>query len=284
MLVLIVTDLDGTLMDEQTYAIEPADAFVQELVSKGIPVIPCTSKTRAEVEWICSNFLKMMPPMIVENGSAVWIPPHSIPLFPFPRPPESIQKVFGLTYTEIRNRFEKLRRETSWDLVGFGDLSIEAIIRYTGLPETVARRAQKREYSEPVLRNPDVDPGVFDQRARTFGMRVLEGNRFYHLIGAGADKGVAVQWFRSLFGLPERKELLIIGLGDSPNDVDLLKSVDIPIIIPRSRTGQPDPALMHIPGARIAPDTGPRGWVEALRKLIPEVLHDGHPPVFNRPS
>ena len=284
MQILVITDLDGTLMDEQTYAIEPAGEFVRELISNGIPVIPCTSKTRAEVEWICSHLLNISPPMIVENGSAVLIPPHPTPPLPLLHIIEPVQKVFGLSYAEIRHRFEKLRRKMGWNLIGFGDLSIDAIIRHTGLSEDVARRAAKREYSEPVLRNPEVDPDLFDRQARSYGMRVLEGNRFYHLIGTGADKGVAVEWFRSLFETPSRKELLIIGLGDSPNDVDLLKSVDIPVIIPRSRSGQPDPALMHLPGARIAPHPGPRGWVEALRKLIPEVIHDGHPPVFNRPS
>ena len=44
----IVTDLDGTLMDEN-YDISPARKTLKLLNDLNIPVIPCTSKTASEV-------------------------------------------------------------------------------------------------------------------------------------------------------------------------------------------------------------------------------------------
>ena len=46
----IVTDLDGTLMDEN-YDISPAKKTLKLLSKMSVPVIPCTSKTASEVRY-----------------------------------------------------------------------------------------------------------------------------------------------------------------------------------------------------------------------------------------
>jgi predicted mannosyl-3-phosphoglycerate phosphatase (HAD superfamily) len=46
---LIFTDLDGSLLDHHTYSFAPAANYLDRLETQGIPVIPITSKTRAEV-------------------------------------------------------------------------------------------------------------------------------------------------------------------------------------------------------------------------------------------
>ena len=44
----VVTDLDGTLMDDH-YDWTPAESVIRWLQSLAVPVIPCTSKTAEEV-------------------------------------------------------------------------------------------------------------------------------------------------------------------------------------------------------------------------------------------
>ena len=51
----VVTDLDGTLMDHN-YEIGPAVETLQWLRECGVPVIPCTSKTAAEVQQFRSQY------------------------------------------------------------------------------------------------------------------------------------------------------------------------------------------------------------------------------------
>ena len=46
---LVFTDLDGTLLDHDSYSFEPARPALARLRSAGVPVIPTTSKTLAEV-------------------------------------------------------------------------------------------------------------------------------------------------------------------------------------------------------------------------------------------
>ena len=66
----IVTDLDGTLMDE-SYDISPARKTLKLLSELDIPVIPCTSKTASEVRYFRKEN-GLLDPFIVENGAAVY--------------------------------------------------------------------------------------------------------------------------------------------------------------------------------------------------------------------
>ena len=47
---LVFTDMDGTLLDHHTYSFEAAKPTLMTLAHKGIPVIPTTSKTFAELQ------------------------------------------------------------------------------------------------------------------------------------------------------------------------------------------------------------------------------------------
>ena len=66
----IVTDLDGTLMDEY-YDISPAKKTLKMLAEMNIPVIPCTSKTASEVRYFRKEN-SLTDPFIVENGAAIY--------------------------------------------------------------------------------------------------------------------------------------------------------------------------------------------------------------------
>jgi predicted mannosyl-3-phosphoglycerate phosphatase (HAD superfamily) len=55
-MIVIFTDLDGTLLDDSSYSFEPAHEALAEVRIRKIPLILCTSKTRAEKEawrWHC---------------------------------------------------------------------------------------------------------------------------------------------------------------------------------------------------------------------------------------
>jgi mannosyl-3-phosphoglycerate phosphatase len=70
---VVFTDLDGTLLDHATYFFEPARPALDALAEAGIPVVLCTSKTRAETgRWRAA--LGNADPFIVENGGAAFVP------------------------------------------------------------------------------------------------------------------------------------------------------------------------------------------------------------------
>ena len=70
---VIYTDLDGSLLDHDSYSHAAADVLLAELETHGIPVIIASSKTRCE-QIPLRNELGNRHPFIVENGAAVFIP------------------------------------------------------------------------------------------------------------------------------------------------------------------------------------------------------------------
>jgi mannosyl-3-phosphoglycerate phosphatase len=68
---LVFSDLDGTLLDHDTYSFETARPALAELKERGIPLVLATSKTRAETESVRSA-LGNRHPFVVENGGAVY--------------------------------------------------------------------------------------------------------------------------------------------------------------------------------------------------------------------
>src|SRR4051812_40579094 len=70
---VIFSDLDGTLLQPDTYSCGPAETAVRALRELGYPLVLCSSKTRAELEFWRGK-LHNDAPFIVENGGAIYIP------------------------------------------------------------------------------------------------------------------------------------------------------------------------------------------------------------------
>ena len=73
---MVVSDLDGCLLDAETYAYDAARPALARLASAGWPLVLCSGKTRAEMG-ILAQSLGLAQPFIVENGGAIVFPPSS---------------------------------------------------------------------------------------------------------------------------------------------------------------------------------------------------------------
>ncbi len=266
---VVFTDLDGTLLDHRTYKWEPAQPALRALRLQGAPVVLCTSKTRAEVLPLRQE-LKLTDPVVTENGGAIYLPRN---YFPFALPPALVES--GYQVLELGQRYPNLVRaldeaaETSGVRVrGFAHMKDEEVAKICGLKKPDARRARQREYDEPFL----LEKGTPRQKDCFFrwiqqrGLRWRQGGRFLHLMGDN-DKGVAVrrlvELYRQLWG-----DIRVIGLGDSPNDLDFLSIVDVPVLVAQSN-GSHDTALRSkLRGAKLAPGPGPVGWNQAVLELL----------------
>jgi mannosyl-3-phosphoglycerate phosphatase len=76
-MLVLITDLDGTLLDAN-YSCEAAFPALDLLKRLHIPLVLCTSKTRAEVEAV-RHQLGNRDPFIVENGGALYVPDGCLP-------------------------------------------------------------------------------------------------------------------------------------------------------------------------------------------------------------
>jgi len=264
---LVFTDLDGCLLDPETYAHDVARPALVELARTRTPLVLCSGKTRAEMSALARE-LALAHPFIVENGGAIVFPPGSFEGdVPGARAKGELRVLaLGAPRTELIAALRELADETGARVRGFADLTPEQLRDLTGLSPDAALLALEREYDEPFVVDSDAAVAALERAAATRGLTLSHGGRFHHLMG-GSDKGLAVRTLLSLYQRSGRKPRSA-GLGDALTDLPLLRSVDRPIVVPR-RDGSIDPRLASgLPGAERAPAPGPAGWSAAVLALL----------------
>src|SRR4030067_2555538 len=112
--ILVFTDLDGTLLDHRTYSFEPARPALRLLRESAVPLIICTSKTRAEVEEIRAS-LGNPEPFVVENGGGVFVPEgyFSIALEAARTDSGYLIVEMGASYSRILRVFSRMKKRLS---------------------------------------------------------------------------------------------------------------------------------------------------------------------------
>lgn len=258
--IVVFTDLDGSLLDHDTYSFENARPALESIREQRVPLVFTTSKTRAEVEALQAA-MRIREPFIVENGGAIFFPDGYRGWLidtGFHQSPYRVIQL-GASYHQIRRFVQAL--PPACRIQGFGDLGVADIVHLTGLSPAQATLAKQRDFTEPFFLDDDsriVDLGTM---AEASGFKITRGGRFYHLMGAGQDKGLAVKRAVSVFRHHAGQGVLAIGLGDSANDRAMLESVDIAILIPH-----PDGSYenLNMPNLRRARHPGSRGWNDMI--------------------
>jgi mannosyl-3-phosphoglycerate phosphatase len=262
---VIFTDLDGTLLDRETYSWTEAQPALEAVKARNIPLVFCSAKTRAEQEAIREE-LGIHDPFIVEDGGAVYVEDGYFD-FPF----KCIRILngycvieFGLPYEEIRKTVLKVSAENGLWLRSYGDMDAQEVANVTGLNLKAAARAKDREYEVQLVG--DFDATTIDRlnsAFRSHGLRTTHGGRFYGVM-AHDGKGTAVltltEMFRKKLG-----EIVTVGIGDSSNDAPLLRVVDIPVLV-KKLDGTWE--SIDIPNIQRIDGVGPAGW----RRFVLELL------------
>jgi mannosyl-3-phosphoglycerate phosphatase len=263
---LIFTDLDGTLLDQQTYAHQGADETLQRLHRLAIPVVLTSSKTCAEISAL-QRELGLHEAFIAENGGGIFVPQgHPLERSGALQPTGERHLIqLGKPYADIRKIFAMLRG--SYELKGFGDMSIEEIMGLTSLTREQARLATRRDFSEPFLLQGEERLEALKAEAARFDLSITRGGRFYCLMSAHQNKGLAVTTATRLYQEIHRERIVTIGLGDDENDRPMLEVVDIPVVVPKPDGNY---AALDVAGIRKAPWPGSRGWGAAVTAILDE--------------
>jgi mannosyl-3-phosphoglycerate phosphatase len=256
---VIFTDLDGTLLDHDTYSWEPAAATLAELRRRRIPVILSSSKTLRELDTL-RDALRLPDPVIAENGAIVDVPrgyfAQGLPQRDSLPERAKLQQV----YRAVKSRFGFACR-------AFFELGEAGIAEVTGLDLPAASRANQRRATEPVLWEDTAERlAAFCGAVEAGGLRCVKGGRFVHLMG-NADKAGAMTYLLAAFARewPDRS-FTSIALGDGPNDAAMLAAADIAVIV----RGRHDEAidLGDHPRVLRTHECGPVGWKLAIRELL----------------
>jgi len=248
--VLVVTDLDGTLLDHQSYDWEPATSALNVLRTQGAGVVLASSKTAAEISDIRMQIGFENWPSIVENGSGLLEPGED-------------RVGDGSTYEQLRSVLSGLPK----GFRGFGDMTDAEVSDRTGLTRSAAEKARMRRFSEPGIWEADSTAlDSFLDAARAASLSVQKGGRFMTL-SFGGTKADKIDELKSRF-----KPRHMIVLGDAPNDIDMLKRADHGVIV--ANPSSPDlPRLLgeDTGRSRRTARTGPEGWAEAVFDILEEL-------------
>ena len=263
---IVFTDLDGTLLEHDDYSFEAARPALERMAHDGVPLVLCTSKTRAEIEALRAT-LANEHPFISENGGAAFIPRG---YFPFDVAGAETRGAYlalvqGAPYADVVAALHRASLSSGVPVRGFAQMSDAEVAEATGLPLHEAHLARQRDFDEPFEILGAAGSERLLEAIEREGMRWTAGGRFHHILGDG-DKGSAV---RALSALYRRRwghdAVTTVGLGDAPNDASFLAVVDIPIVVASPRA---DSLRALVPRARLTTRPGPAGWNEAVLSVL----------------
>lgn len=181
---VVFTDLDGTLLDHDTYDWRPAAPVLDRLRQLGIPLVLVSSKTLPELEQH-RRALAVDGPVIAENGAVIDAPAgyfsHDV-----------CDALTSVDRATLQRHLRELRDGGNYDCVSFEELGNVGIAAATGLSVAEAEQANQRRASEPIQWN-DTAARLqeFIAAAEARGLHCTQGGRFVHLMGP-VDKADAV--------------------------------------------------------------------------------------------
>lgn len=263
---LIFTDLDGTLLDHDTYSAEPADALIRSLhEASAAEIIPVTSKTQSELASLDEALPFERSIKISENGAIIQAPPGS----PLSQGQASKTIVLGVHYSTILAAVNKLPDALRRQIVGFADMTDLDVSQHTGLSPKQAKEAKDRQATEPFLWSGTAEQlAELEEHLTAQNIQLQQGGRFYHLTGRATKQEAMQAVVRAFRQHRPSYNYVSIALGDGPNDLQMIEAVDFGVIMPNTAgvaiTSEKE-------SVRTAKHPGPTGWVSSVTEILREL-------------
>ena len=263
--IILMTDLDGTLLDHNTFDYEPIKTFMRELLDSGVEIIPNSSKTSEELDHFCADFGQRLP-YVSENGAALY---HSEMFSGEFSSEQRGPKVLGKPVVELMTVWTNQISSQLRELCVFLDETVRIFqSEHLGLSGEALDRAMRRNYSRPFIFQGSADEfDALKSEADQLHLNVLRGGRVCNLSG-NHDKADSIPVIRSLLSTTADR-IVIVGLGDGDNDVKMLQGSDIACVIPRPN--QPHLSFEATQKSQKiinASLPAPHGWQEAIHAAI----------------
>ncbi len=258
--VLIFTDLDGSLLHRDTFKFDDIKEFLRQLISKGIVIIPNTSKTDKEIlEFIYELGISL--PYICENGAAI----NGLDLLNANLPRELI---LSREKDDLLNIFKNkvpinLQNKCKW--LSEMDKKKQSLI--FGLENKKLKNALDRKYTVPLrFYGTKNEKKEISEIIKKEGLYFQEGGRVINLTDR-TNKAKALQVFVRFFK-KYQKNVKTIAVGDNYNDLDMLKTSDLPCLVFNDKF-----TLDEIPINNLITTNkpSPEGWADVIKMALVKI-------------
>lgn len=271
--IVVVTDIDASLLEPGTGSLSNQRAALNFLAERGIPLIVNSSRSRAEIERL-HHTLDIVTPFISEHGSALFLPHQCLPFVPdHARAAVGGHVIeFGRRYYQVVDTLRLTCQELNVDVVGFAELSIDEVARELGISSADAQLVKLREYTE-LFRVEDGSEATLSRLFKSLrrrGVRCYQRGRHF-LASATPNRAQSLRTLKSLW-TRAWGEHVMVGLGDSEDDVSWLQFVDVPIFVENGRSGIPARVLRKLPTVRLTERRGRLGWSDAIFEFVGKAI------------
>lgn len=252
---IVMTDLDGTLLDPQRYDATAALPALAALREKHIPCLMNSSKTFSEMVQLRAQ-LHLDSGFACENGAALFVPKNGHSGY---SSQDYNAEILGSSYASILKVLHQLRQQ-GFIFRGFNDMTALEVSSLTGLDVDSASRAKQRSGTEPLVWQDSEERRLqFQQQLQQHGLQMVAGGRFWHVMGQ-SDKADALEFFSNYYQQLWQRPIKVVALGDSDNDIPMLEAADLAIVLPGH-----EPALsLNNRNSRYCIDSASKGWNYAI--------------------
>ncbi len=262
--ILVFTDLDGTLLDSLSYSYAASLRGIELLRERGAALVLVSSKTLPEMEPLHRE-LSLDSPLVFENGGGIAYPKKRI----------SGRNRFRVEISGLSAEELAVRLRSFEDLIGHPtrtifQMSVKEISEATGLNKESVERARMRRASLPFIL-----PGVggitpermerINKKARREGLVFTRGDRFFHVSSRDSNKGEAVKRIMAYYRKGSGGASIVsLGIGNSENDIPMLKAVRHPYLVRKSGGSFVETGL----DCTVTEAAGPAGFTEAVESFF----------------
>ncbi len=258
--ILIFTDLDGSLLHRDTFKFDEIKDYLKQLISKGIFIIPNTSKTEKEILEF-NNELGSSLPYISENGSAI----NGLDLLNSNLPKELILSREKDSLIKIFKESVPVNLQNKCKWLSEMDKKKQSLI--FGLEDDKLKMALDRKYTIPFLfEGNKSERNELSKIVKNKGLALQEGGRVINLTDK-VNKAKALHVFVRFFK-KNNKNVKTIAVGDNYNDLDMLKTSEFPCLVFNDKF-----TLDEIPIKNLITTNkpSPEGWADVIKKALVKV-------------
>ena len=256
-IVVIFTDLDGSLLHRDTFKFDSIKDYIKSLVSKGVIIIPNSSKTEKEIEKF-NEELGLNLPYISENGSSI----HGLNLITsnFPdklvlsREKEELLKIY-------ENKVPEKLKEKCFQISKMSKKEKENIL---GQKDEKLKDALNRKYTLPFLFKGDKNEKYrLIKILNSNSLTLQEGGRVYNL----CDNINKVKSMNRVIKILKKTEdkIKTIAVGDNFNDLEMLRNCDIPCLVFNDKFKLDQ---ININNLIFSNKPSPEGWADVIKTAL----------------